>query len=300
MNPTLAQKLRLRFEVAYDGSAFHGWARQPGLRTVQGTLEDALATVMREAVSLTVAGRTDAGVHARRNVVHCDVSDAAFARLPGRSQRTPEEALMRRLAGVLAREGSGPSGTADIAVLGAARAPEGFDARFSALSRTYTYRICDCIAERDPVGRANVLWLDESLDVQAMNEAAGPLLGEHDFLAFCRPREGATTIRHLYELRAERERAGLIVIRARADAFCHSMVRTLVGSLMRVGSGARPVSWPGKRLAAAQRNGEVVVAPPHPLTLEEITYPDDAQLAERARLTRAVRRACCGEEGEGI
>lgn len=124
-----------------------------------------------------------------------------------------------------------------------------------------------------------------------MNRAARPLLGEHDFLSYCKPREGATTIRELQRLEAVRT-AGLVEVTAQADAFCHSMVRALVGALMRVGTGRRGEDWPSRRLAERSRDtGEAVVAPPHPLTLESVRYPPDGELAGRARLTRA-RRDC--------
>lgn len=287
-----ASLLRLRLDVAYDGSAFHGWAAQDGLRTVEGTLSAALATVLREPVRLTVAGRTDAGVHARHNVVHVDVSAEAFAAVVGRSAAAPESALRRRLLALLMQESDGPRGSCDLVVSTISEAPAGFDARFSALGRVYSYRICDEPARFNPLRRADVLWLDSALDIEAMNEAAQTLLGEHDFLSFCRPREGATTIRELQRLDVCRSNDGLIEIQAQADAFCHSMVRTLVGSLIRVGTGRRPVDWPAVRLREATRNGEVVVAPAHPLTLEKVLYPDTPEeLAGRARLTRAVRSA---------
>jgi len=192
------QTLRVRLDLSYDGSAFNGWAAQPGLRTVEGVLASALSTVLRCPVKLTVAGRTDAGVHAAAQVVHLVVSEEAWARLPGRSDRLPEAALLTRLAGVLTREARSslpgtPRGAADIAVVGARVVPGSFDARFSALSRRYTYRIADAGARRDPTRRGTVLWLPDSLDVAAMASSTAPLLGEHDFLSYCRPRAGATT-----------------------------------------------------------------------------------------------------------
>ncbi len=276
--------------MAYDGSGFHGWAAQEGLRTVEGVLAGVLATLMREPARLTVAGRTDAGVHARGNVVHVDVPRHAFESMPGRSDASPEQALRRRMMALLARASEGPRGSSDVVVSRVSVAPEGFDARFSALGRVYSYRVCDAPERFDPLRRGDVLWLDSRLDLEAMNEAAALLVGEHDFLSFCKPREGATTIRELQALHAQRTDDGIVEIRAQADAFCHSMVRTLVGSLLRVGSGRRPAHWPARRLARARRDGEVVVAPAHPLTLEAVLYPQSArELAERARHTRAVR-----------
>ena len=294
MNMTVSQTRRIRLDLAYDGTDFHGWAAQPGLRTVEGTLVEALQLILREPVQLTVAGRTDAGVHARGQVVHVDVSDEALAKLPGRSDREPLEALLSRMAALLARSASGPKGSSDVVIHRAAFAPEGFDARFSALSRSYTYRICAEPHLFDPLRRHDVLWWGQPLDVQAMNRSAEPLLGEHDFLSFCKPREGATTIRELQQLSA-REHDGIIEVSAQADAFCHSMVRTLVGTLIRVGEGSRPETWPEERLVARNRDGDVVVAPPHPLTLESVHYPEPEEYARRAQETRAVRTECCGD-----
>lgn len=279
--PTTA-KLRLRLDLAYDGSGFSGWARQPARRTVQGECEAALATVLRmpEPPGLTVAGRTDAGVHARGQVAHVDVPERAWTALPGRSARSPGEALVRRLAAVL---------PADVVVRRAVVAPVGFDARFSALWRRYTYRIVDDVARRDPVRRSDVLWLGRALDVDAMARAARDLRGEHDFAAFCRPRAGATTIRRLLDLTWERTTTGTVVAQVRADAFCHSMVRALVGACLAVGEVRKAESWPGEVLRARRRDPAVTVAPAHGLTLEEVAYPDDGEVASRAVLARRVR-----------
>jgi len=274
--------LRIRLDLAYDGTAFSGWARQPGLRTVQGVLEDALATVLRlpKGPRLVVAGRTDAGVHARGQVAHVDLPPGAWLATPGRASRSPGEALTRRLAAVL------PS---DVVVHRARPAPPGFDARFSALSRRYAYRIADDVAARDPLRRAEVTWHPRSLDVPAMDAAARGLLGEHDFAAYCRPREGATTIRTLLAFGWERDRSGLAVAHVRADAFCHSMVRALVGACLAVGEGRREPTWPAQVLAGGLRHPGVTVASARGLTLEEVSYPDDAGLAARAEEARAVR-----------
>ena len=292
---------RIRLDLAYDGTFFSGWAAQPGLRTVEGVLTAALATVLREPVRLTVAGRTDAGVHAAGQVAHFDVSPGAWGALPGRSGRRPEAALLTRLAGVLAREAQEslvrtPRGAGDVVVTGARIVPEAFDARFGALTRRYAYRIADAGAPRDPARRATVLWLPDALDVEAMDVSARRLLGEHDFLSYCKPRQGATTIRTLRALEWRRAvagpDAGLVVLSVVADAFCHSMVRSLVGAGLAVGQGRKPATWPGELLATRTRQGAAPVAPPHGLTLEEVTYPGDDELAaqaERARITRRLR-----------
>jgi tRNA pseudouridine38-40 synthase len=232
-------------------------------------LEDALATVLRQpAVPLTVAGRTDAGVHATGQVAHCDVPE-----LP--------DGLVRRLAGVLPH---------DVRVRDVRAVPAAFDARFSALWRRYEYRITDDSGGADPLRRRFVLAWPRALDVTAMAGAGAGLVGLHDFVAFCRRREGATTVRALERLTVER--AGReIVCTVVADAFCHSMVRSLVGALLAVGEGRRGVEWPAGLLSRDRRADEVSVAPPHGLTLVEVGYPADDELAARAELTRA-RRAC--------
>ncbi|WP_235857229.1 tRNA pseudouridine(38-40) synthase TruA [Occultella glacieicola] len=273
----------MRLDVAYDGTGFSGWATQPGLRTVQGEIEAGLARVLRlaEPARLTVAGRTDAGVHARGQVAHVDLPGTAWAATPGRSDRVPAEALRRRLAAVLAP---------DVVVRGVAPAPTGFDARFSAIWRRYCYRLVDTIGARDPSTRAAVTWHGRGLDVDAMDAAARDLVGEHDFASYCKPRPGATTIRTLQEFSWRRDRAsGVIEARVRADAFCHSMVRALVGGCLVVGEGRAAPDWPGLVLAAQRRDPRVTVAPARGLTLEEVAYPPDGELAARARVARAVR-----------
>jgi tRNA pseudouridine38-40 synthase len=263
------QGVRLRIDLAYDGGDFHGWAVQPGLRTVQGDLEAALATVLRvPAVSTVCAGRTDTGVHARDQVVHLDVESVPDSELG---------LLGRRLNGVLG---------ADVRVRRVAVAAAGFDARFSPLWRRYVYRICDGVP--DPLTRGQVLTWPRPLDVGLMNDAGAHLLGLHDFAAFCKQREGATTRRTLLDLAWVRD-GDVVTGTVRADAFCHHMVRSLVGALVAVGEGRRPVAWPGEVLAAAVRDPAVTVVPPHGLTLEEVAYPPDDELSGRADAARARR-----------
>ncbi len=276
--------MRLRLDLSYDGTGFAGWATQPGLRTVQGTLEAALGTVLRtEPPRLTVAGRTDAGVHARGQVAHLDGPPEAWQEVRGRLD-DPATALVRRLAGVL---------PPDVVVHRARPAADGFDARFSATYRRYTYRIADDPVLVDPLHRTFVVRHRLPLDEVAMATAAAALVGHHDFAAFCKPRPEATTVRTLTELGVARapagSDAGLVVIDVRADAFCHSMVRALVGALLAVGEGRRPVTWPAELLAARRRDPAAHVAPAHGLTLEEVGYPADAELAARAEQTRARR-----------
>jgi len=268
--------VRIRINLAYDGTDFSGWAAQPGRRTIEGVLAQELGHVLRlpggAPARLTVAGRTDAGVHARGQVAHADVPAEAWA-LHGDPAR-------RRLARALPR---------DIRVRSVGLAAEGFDARFSALWRRYSYRICDDPARADPLRRHDTVWNPRPLDLAAMNEAAALLLGEHDFAAFCRKREGATTVRALRRLNWARDPDGVAVGTVLADAFCHNMVRALVGALLPVGEGSRPPSWPAEVLTAAVRHSGVNVAPPYGLALEEIRYPEDGELAARAALTRRVR-----------
>ncbi|MFF9766885.1 tRNA pseudouridine(38-40) synthase TruA [Streptomyces sp. NPDC014636] len=267
--------VRIRLDLSYDGTDFHGWAKQAGgRRTVQGEIEDALRTVTRskETYELTVAGRTDAGVHARGQVAHVD--------LPVELWAEHQEKLLKRLAGRLPK---------DVRVWRLTEAPAGFNARFSAIWRRYAYRVTDDPGGVDPLLRGHVLWHDWPLDVDAMNEAARALLGEHDFAAYCKRREGATTIRTLQELSLVRGGDGVITATVRADAFCHNMVRSLIGALLFVGDGHRGPQWPGKVLAAGVRDSAVHVVRPHGLTLEEVGYPADELLAARNKEARNKR-----------
>ncbi len=278
--------VRVRLDLAYDGTAFAGWARQPGLRTVQGELEAALGRVLRlpDPPQLTVAGRTDAGVHARGQVAHADLPPHAWAAVPGRSDRRPGEALVLRLAGVL---------PPDVRVRAAVVAPPGFDARFSAVRRRYAYRVSDAPQGPDPLVRHLALRHPRPLDPAAMDRAGALLVGEHDFAAFCRRREGASTVRALQRLAwrrvAEGPYAGLVEGTVVADAFCHSMGRALVGALLAVGEGRRAVDWPREVLRTRRRDPAVTVVGPGGLVLEEVDYPPDAALAARAAVTRARR-----------
>ncbi|MFE9422125.1 tRNA pseudouridine(38-40) synthase TruA [Kitasatospora sp. NPDC006697] len=275
-------RTRIRLDLAYHGAEFSGWARQRGRRTVQEEIESALQVVTRsqELFPLTVAGRTDAGVHARGQVAHVDLPEELWAAHGAK--------LLRRLAGRL---------PADVRVFRVSEAPAGFDARFAAIWRRYAYRVADHQGGVDPLLRGHVLWHDRPLDLEKMNRAAELLLGEHDFAAYCKKREGATTIRTLLELRWDRvpmdpyaaQEGSLAVATVRADAFCHNMVRALVGAMLLVGDGHRPVEFPGEVLAGGVRNSAVNVIRPYGLTLEEVGYPADDQLAERNRQARRLR-----------
>lgn len=275
--------MRIRLDLSYDGTDFNGWAVQPGLRTVQGTLEEALATALRlPSVRVVCAGRTDAGVHARGQVVHADLAPADLQVPVGRSSDPPLVALVRRLNGIL---------LPDVRVRRAVEAEPGFDARFSATWRRYAYRIADRCDVVDPLVRNHVLAWSRPLDVDAMNVASAPLLGLQDFASFCRRREGSTTVRTLLELSWTRTPVGLVEAHVVADAFCHTMVRSLVGCLLEVGEGRQSPGWAAELLAGRIRDPSMRVARPHGLTLEEVRYPAGDKLlaqAQRARNPRSL------------
>ncbi|MGH3423964.1 MAG: tRNA pseudouridine(38-40) synthase TruA [Nocardioidaceae bacterium] len=273
--------MRWRLDISYDGTDFHGWATQPSLRTVQETIEERLQRVLRleEPARLTCAGRTDTGVHARGQVAHVDLPDD-LGMPPAHDGETDADVLGRRLARALPE---------DVRVTGARPAPEGFDARFSALRRHYCYRLSDDPTGPDPLHRLHIQHHRRPLDVDAMNDAAVHLLGEHDFASFCKRRDGATTIRTVIRLTSRRTDSGLIETTVIADAFCHSMVRSLMGGLVRVGEGRNEPPWIKRVLAAVERDPHVTVMPALGLTLEEVVYPADDRLAERAVEARRRR-----------
>jgi tRNA pseudouridine38-40 synthase len=279
---------RVRLDLAYDGTGFSGWARQPGLRTVQGELEERLATLFGStgaAPTITVAGRTDVGVHAVGQVAHVDLGDAELAvldRVRGHATTRGAASLARRLTGM-----GGP--VSDLVVARSAVAPDGFDARFAALWRRYEYRIADAAAVRDPRRRDHTLWHPSELDVVAMEAAASLLLGLHDFAAFCRPRPGATTIRTLQAFSWRRDADGVLIAAVRADAFCHSMVRALVGACIAAGEGRLREGDAPRLRDAGRRTSAFAVVPARGLTLVEVGYPPDDELAARAERTRARR-----------
>jgi len=275
--------VRLRLDISYDGTDFSGWARQPGRRTVCGEIEQKLSAIVRTPVLLTVAGRTDAGVHASGQVAHVDVPADMIPEEPAR--------LVRRLARFLPR---------DVRVKDVSFAPEHFDARFSAIRRHYEYRLTTAPYGAEPLrARDTVAW-PKDVDVDAMREASSRLLGLHDFAAFCKRREGATTVRELQRFDWERSGHGLTAS-VSADAFCWSMVRSLVGAALAVGEGRRTVEWMAGLLAERERASAVAVAPAHGLSLVRVDYPADEDLAARNEATREMRTAvdpggagCCG------
>lgn len=312
---TLRPKMRVRMDLAYDGTFFRGWAAQPGLRTVQGELTEALSTILRVPVQLTVAGRTDAGVHASHQVVHFDVDTEAWQALAGRNGVDPAQALRRRTQALLKRAanpkttsrpelglvalGESAGNGADIVVGAVSQVGGDFDARFSALRRTYRYRVADGVARHDPRLRSSVLWTDQELDLEAMNRSLQPLLGEHEFLSYCKPRQGASTIRSLLAAAWSRPEsgvdAGLAVFEVSADAFCHHMVRSLVGATLTVGQGRNSEEWPAELLARRSRELAAPLAPAHGLTLEAITYPEPRRWAEQAQAARVLRTSAADD-----
>lgn len=283
--------MRLRIDLSYDGSGFHGWAAQPQLRTVQGTLESALATVLRvPEVRVVCAGRTDTGVHARGQVIHLDVAELPPLRTA--SDEAPTETLRRRLNGLL---------PADIRLRSIREVPESFDARFSATWRRYAYRIADAVEQQDPLTRNHVMHHPRALDIGVMNESARLLLGLNDFASFCKQREGATTIRTLQVLEWTRV-DHIAEATIKADAFCHHMVRALVGCMVVVGEGRRPPAWAAEVLHGRARSPVAALVPAHGLTLEEVGYPGEAEFAEQADRTRARRDtgAISGDAGGAV
>lgn len=285
---------RIRLDVAYDGTAFFGWGTQPSLRTVQGVLESALATVFRappRGVVVTVAGRTDAGVHSTGQVAHVDLTDEQLSMLARSRQGSngsttpaadPAEKLARRLNGIAGLE-------SDVWVTRSSTAPAGFDARFSATWRRYEYRISDAAGPRNPLVRNHVVWYPGALDLGAMQEAATSLLGLHDWASYCKPREGASTIRTLEHFEWRREADGTLVAELRADAFCHSMVRALVGVTVAIGEGKLPVAAAVELRNDLARTSAFKVMPAKGLVLVEVGYPAEDQLGARAELTRRMR-----------
>ncbi|WP_084529828.1 tRNA pseudouridine(38-40) synthase TruA [Nocardia crassostreae] len=271
--------VRIRLDIGYDGTDFIGWARQPGLRTVQGVLEESLSKVLREPIQLTVAGRTDAGVHAEGQVAHFDTA----AEVDG-------PRLVHRLARFLPK---------DVRVKDVRPAPAEFDARFSAIRRHYAYRLTTAPYGAQPLQARHVVACRSDVDLDAMRVASEKLLGLHDFAAFCRRREGATTVRELQRFDWERE-GELLTAYVSADAFCWSMVRSLVGGVLAVGEGRRTPDWIAGLLNERERSSAVTVAPAHGLSLIAVDYPAEAELAARNAQTREMRtvpaaEGCCGD-----
>lgn len=278
---------RIRLDVTYDGTHFFGWAKQPQLRTVQGTLERALEHILRAeqgSIRLHVAGRTDAGVHATGQVAHVDLPACQWASLNVQSngQAQAHQILLRRINGFLGQED-------DVLVLGVQEVSHDFDARFSALWRRYCYRIADVNTRYTPLMRFNTVRVQGDLDLDLMNEASSMMLGLRDFGAFCKPREGATTVRTLQRLLWKRDEHGVIHAMIQADAFCHNMVRSLMGAYVEVGRGRLSLRDLRDLQEVAQRTSRFRVMPAAGLTLVEVKYPQEAFWQTRSRQTQARR-----------
>jgi tRNA pseudouridine38-40 synthase len=260
---------RLRLDISYDGTNFSGWGIQPDRRTVQQSVEDAISTVAQAKAETIVAGRTDAGVHATGQVIHVDL---------------PESLELTDLAYKLNRILD-----EDIRINQITIAPPAFHARFSALRRYYEYRILDENKVIPPLARFNTESWYRTLDVDVMNQASALLLGTHDYAAFCKFREGATTIRTLETYSWRRDNQGFLIGDVVADAFCYSMVRNLVGAIVCVADGRKDVSWISTLLENKERVSDSLVFPARGLSLYKVDYPDDAELLERAAKTIARR-----------
>ncbi|MFM1973127.1 MAG: hypothetical protein RLZZ345_211 [Actinomycetota bacterium] len=270
---------RLRIDFGYDGTDFFGWSKQPELRTIQGAFLEALNLIFGESdidFSLRVAGRTDAGVHALNQVAHFDLTESQLARLGRETIDDIAYKLNRLLAD-------------DIRVSKVGVAPAGFDARFSAINRRYRYRLADNLAFKNPLESRFTLDVAGELDIDAMNEAGGHLLGLHDFASFCKPREGSTTIRELQEITVSRGQGQVVEIEIQADAFCHNMVRSIVGALIAVGQGRATPAKIKQLLEQTNREGSYKVVSPHGLSLLAIGYPPDDQLAAQAEKAQNLR-----------
>jgi tRNA pseudouridine38-40 synthase len=266
--------VRLRLDVSYDGADFSGWAAQPTRRTVAGVLTEAFARLIGAdtPLGLTVAGRTDAGVHATGQVCHVDLPADSWEQLSG--------SLLRRLAALM---------PPDARVRAITEVPPTFDARFSATFRRYEYRVADTPWGPEPLRRYDTLGWVRPLDLDLLNAAAPGLLGEHDYAAYCKRKEHATTVRAITRLDWRRDPDGICVATVQADAFCQSMVRSLVGAMLAVGDGRRTPKWPATLLTMRERSSEVTVAPAHGLTLIAVGYPAETEYATRAEATRRLR-----------
>jgi tRNA pseudouridine38-40 synthase len=270
---------RYRIDFGYDGTDFAGFAKQPGLRTVQSELVKGLEVIFgkdNKDFAMRVAGRTDAGVHAQHQVVHVDLSPSQIKRIG----RNPDVAS--RVNTALPQ---------DVRLFRFEKAPAGFDARYSAIYRRYRYKIADHASFLDPLLVRYVLKLKVDLDLKLMRLAAKEMVGLHDFGAFCKPRAGATTIRNLRYIRITRNRkeGNLVEIELKGDAFCHNMVRSLTGALVAVARGRASAQDVKDRLVSANRVGSFKVLGGKGLSLIEVGYPKDSRLAEQAEKARKLR-----------
>jgi len=265
---------RLRIDIAYDGTNFYGWGVQPDRRTIQDLVEEAISRISRVDTESIVAGRTDAGVHATGQVIHVDVPDAMF---DGELNYIDFRYKLNRIL------------DEDVRIMNISDAPEGFHARFSALRRHYVYKLIDNNDVIPPLTRHDVASWYRPLEVDRMNEASKLVLGHHDFAAFCKFRQGGTTIRTLEKYEWKRTDDGVLVADIVADAFCYSMVRNLVGAVVCVADGRKEPQWMAELLANKERVSDSLVFPARGLTLYQVDYPSDDQLLERAKITVSKR-----------
>ena len=290
-DPDSLEIVRLRLDIAYDGTAFNGWSRQPVLRTVQGELEAALEVIFGRSATpptLTVAGRTDAGVHATGQVAHIDLTPEHMKWL---SRPRGKSGGLLDLPAALGRRINGLAGIdSDVIVTSACYASAGFDARFSANWRSYEFRVSDKDGPRNPLERHRTVWYPARLDIEQMNSAAELLVGLHDWATFCKPRELSTTVRSLEQFYWTHAADGVLVAVVRADAFCHSMVRALVGATIAVGEGKLTPARLIQLRDELDRSSDFNVMPAKGLTLVEVGYPEAAELAARAVHTRRRRQ----------
>jgi tRNA pseudouridine38-40 synthase len=262
--------IRIRGKISYDGKDFSGWGMQPDRRTVQGELENAISTLLRvDRVIVQCAGRTDAGVHATAQVIHFDIAEKDAMEMKD---------LTYKINAILPE---------DISIQELEVTTPDFDARFAALSRGYEYLIYQ--GHRNPLLRDRAHRSYLPLNVQAMNDASKSLIGLHDFSAFCKKREGATTIRTLMKFDWTESPDGLIKVELEADAFCYSMVRGLIGAVLAIGEGKFDKAWLENYLAGKEREAHVFAAPALGLTLVDVKYPAPAEYAKRIAETLQVR-----------
>jgi tRNA pseudouridine38-40 synthase len=263
--------LRLRLDIAYDGTNFSGWAKQPDRRTCQELLESTISKIARFKVETVVAGRTDAGVHATGQVVHVDVPE-----------NLDLEDLTYRINRIMDE---------DLRITKISIAPPAFHARFSALRRSYRYKILDNNQVIPPLNRADVAPWYRTLNLDLLNEASALLLGSNDFAAFCKFREGSTTVRNLEKFSWIRDSDGFLIADVVADAFCYSMVRNLVGAVVCVADGRFEPEWVATTLKNRERISDSLVFPARGLTLHKVEYPPDSELLERVKITVAKRES---------
>jgi tRNA pseudouridine38-40 synthase len=262
---------RLRLDIAYDGTNFSGWAKQPDRRTCQELLESTISKIARFKVETVVAGRTDAGVHATGQVVHVDVPE-----------NLDLEDLTYRINRIMDE---------DLRITKISIAPPAFHARFSALRRSYRYKILDNNQVIPPLNRADVAPWYRTLNLDLLNEASALLLGSNDFAAFCKFREGSTTVRNLEKFSWIRDSDGFLIADVVADAFCYSMVRNLVGAVVCVADGRFEPEWVATTLKNRERISDSLVFPARGLTLYKVEYPPDSELLERVKITVAKRES---------